>query len=420
MFLKVLKISVKVVLVLLALFVFVFYLKFLLKPYYLKLGYTLNAAIGEDFFAVYQASYNFFHNIFIYGEPAQTILVTPYFMVFKYFPVTPLLIGWPFLLFSAKAELAYYSYLIFVLLFYIIGFYAVYLITKKFQADSLTKTSIFFLWFTFFPILSDLRMGQFNLIASLFFLFSLVSLAYSRQILNAFNWIISLVFKPIALLNIFYYFKTRNKTALTLFILFFVIFTLAYLGYYSLYYPEAFSDFFTIIFLSGNRTGWQIHYPDNFSINSFLGELFYDKSKIIFSLISKLYIFCLFLVFLIISLKLKFKKDIKTELYYSLYAFTTMVMYHKEVWESWLSIWIVVITLLLILTDNKKEKIFLFLNGLILGTPSLFYFYELNHSNFWRFLLIFEKTIPQILIYSYLIYQICIIIRQDLQLRTNL
>lgn len=120
------------------------------------------------------------------------------------------------------------------------------------------------------------------------------------------------------------------------------------------------------------------------------------------------------LTFLIISFKIKLKQNLKTDFYYLLYTFTTMMMYHKEVWESWLSVWVIIISLLLILATNKKEKIFLFFNGLILGTPSLFYFYELNHSNLWRFLLITEKAIPQLLIYCYLIYKIYIIIKQDL------
>ncbi|NMB92549.1 MAG: DUF2029 domain-containing protein [Parcubacteria group bacterium] len=420
MILRILKILIKVAIISIAVVVFIFYLKFLLKPYCLKLGYTLCAAIGEDFFALYQATYNFFHNIFIYGEQAQTILVTPYFVVFKYFPITPLLIGWPFLLISSQVELAYHSYLLFVLLFYVLGFYAIYLIAKKFQVDNLTKVGICFLWFTYFPILSDLRMGQFNLIVSLFFLFSLVFLVYSKNILSALSWIISLALKPIALLNIGYYFKTKNKTALILFLLFFVIFTIGYLGYHGLYYPKAFSDFFNLVFLSGNRTGWQIHYPDNFSINSFLAELLYDKSKVLFVLASKLHIFLLFSVFLLFSFKLKFQQDIKTDFYYSLYAFTTMIMYHKEVWESWLSVWVIIVSLLLILAKNKKEKIFLFLNGLILGTPSLFYFYELNRSDFWRFLLISEKSLPQILIYGYLLYKICIIIRQSIQPKADI
>lgn len=173
MFFKLIKQFSKILLILIAIVVFFFYLKFLFKPYCFKLGYTLCAAIGEDFFALYQATYNFFHNIFIYGESASINLVTPYFMIFKYFPISPLLIGWPFLIFFSGAESAYHGYLIFVILFYLFGFYSIYLIAKKFKTDNLTKVLTFFLWFTFFPILSDLRMGQYNLISSLFLLFSL-------------------------------------------------------------------------------------------------------------------------------------------------------------------------------------------------------------------------------------------------------
>ena len=419
MIFKLIKQFSKILLILIAIVIFFFYLKFLFKPYCFKLGYTLCAAIGEDFFALYQATYNFFHNIFIYGESASINLVTPYFMIFKYFPISPLLIGWPFLIFFSGAESAYHGYLIFVILFYLFGFYSIYLIAKKFKTDNLTKVLTFFLWFTFFPILSDLRMGQYNLISSFFFLFSLFFLVFSKNILSALSWITSLLFKPIALLNFWYYLKTKNKIAIWGFIICFIIFTTGYLLYHHLYYSPAISNFIHTIFIGGNREGWEIHYPDNFSLNTFLGELFYDKSKILFSLISKLYVVLLFLVFLVISLKLKLKKEIKTDLYYSLYAFATMIMYHKEVWESWLSCWAVIVAILLILADNYKEKIFVFLNGLILGTPSLFYFYELNHSNLWRFLLISEKSIPQLLIYSYLIYKICIIIRQDFQLKAK-
>jgi len=413
MFFKFIKQFDKVLLILIVIVVFVFYLKFLFKPYCLKLGYTLCAAIGEDFFALYQATYNFFHNIFIYGEHANLNLVTPYFMPFKYFPISPLIIGWLFLIFFPKAESAYHGYLVFVILFYFLGFWSIYLIAKKFKTDNLTKILAFFLWFTFFPILADLRMGQYNLISSLFFLFSLIFLVFSKEILSALMWLISLIFKPIALLNIFYYLKTRNKIAILGFIILFMVFTGGYLLYYQLYYSSAIRDFIHLILLGGNRVGWQIHYPDNFSVNTLLGELFYDKSRILFSLISKTYVFLLFLLFCVISFKITLKKDIKIDLYYSLYAFATMIMYHKEVWESWLSCWVIIVAVLLILAANYKEKIFIFLNGSILGTPSLFYFYEMNKTNLLRCLVISGKVIPQLLIYSYLVYKLYALIREQ-------
>lgn len=405
MLFKVLQLFLKVILILIAVIVFIFYLKFLFYPFCLKLGYTLCAAIGEDFFALYQATYNFFHNTFIYGELAKGYFVTPYFMIFKYFPISPLLIGWPFLIASNNAEIAYKFYLGFNIVFYLLGFYGIYLIAKKFKTDSFTKVLVFFLWFTFFPILSDLRMGQYNLISSIFFLFSLIFIIFLKNKLSALSWIISLAFKPISLLNIIYYLKTKNKIAIWSFIICFVIFTGGYLLYHSIYYPKALSDFLSI-FISGNRQGWQIHYPDNFSVYTFLGELLYDNNHLFFSIISKIYVVVILSIFLWISYKIKLKNNIKTDSYYFLYAFTTLIMFHREVWESWLSCWLVVITILLVIADNYKEKLFLFLNGIILGTPSLFYFYELNHSNFWRFLLISEKVIPQILIYSYLIYKL--------------
>ena len=412
MFFKFIKQFGKVLLILIAIVVFAFYLKFLFKPFCLKLGYTLCAAIGEDFFALYQATYNFFHNIFIYGEPAQINVVTPYFMTFKYFPISPPLIGWPFLIASFDAEIAYKFYLGFNIGFYLLGFYGVYLIAKKFKTDNLTKTLVFFLWFTFFPILSDLRMGQYNLISSIFFLFSLIFIIFLRRNWSALSWIVALAFKPISLLNIVYYLKTKNKIAIWGFIICFVIFTGGYLFYHSIYYPKAVNDFLNI-FVSGNRGGWQIHYPDNFSVNAFLAEFLYDKSRWLFSLISKVYLLVLGGTFFWISYKIQFKGDIKIDLYYSLYAFTTLIMFHKEVWESWLSCWVVIVAILLISADNYREKIFVFLNGLILGTPSLFYFYELNRSNLWRLLLISEKAVPQLLIYSYLVYKLYALIREQ-------
>jgi len=99
MVLKILKTLLKILLITVSLLIFASYLIFLLKPFCLKLGYTLCAAIGEDFFCLYQATYNFFHNYFIYGDLAKINLVTPYFVIFRFFPVSPLLIGWPFVIF---------------------------------------------------------------------------------------------------------------------------------------------------------------------------------------------------------------------------------------------------------------------------------------------------------------------------------
>ncbi len=413
MYLKVFKKIVVGLLVLAALLVFLFYLKFLLKPTCWRLGYTLCAAVGQDFFALYQATYNFFHKIFIYGPPAAADLVTPYFMIFKYFPISPLIVGWPLLLIGQTAMESYQFYLVFTLIFYLIGFLGIFLTARKLNLNNKTKLLVFLLWFTYFPILSDLRMGQYNLISSLFFLLSLLALVSSRKIFSAVSWLLSLAFKPIALFNLIYYLKTKNKTALWGFLICFVLFTGGYLLYYQLHYPFAISDFFHTVLLAGDRTGWQIHYPDNFSVNTFFGELFYERNHLLFSLISRLYPLIVLGIFLFISYKIKFKGEIKTDLYYSLYAFSTLIMIHKEVWESWLSSWIVVIAILLIIADNYKEKIFLFLNGILLGTPSLFYFYEIHKTSFWRFLMVSEKVIPQLLIYGYLIYHLFYLIKNQ-------
>jgi len=138
----------------------------------------------------------------------------------------------------------------------------------------------------------------------------------------------------------------------------FVVFTAGYLGYYNLYYPQAISDFLKLVLLSGDRSGWQIHYPDNFSVNAFLGELFYDNYHLLFSFVSKLYPLILIGIFLVISYKIQFKGEVKTDLYYSLYAFSTLMMLHKEVWESWLSAWLIVLVVLIILASRRKEKYF--------------------------------------------------------------
>ena len=410
---KILKIVLKVALILISLLIFAFYLNFLLKPFCLKMGYTLCAAIGEDFFALYQATYNFFHNHFIYGDLAKMYLVSPYFMIFKYFPASPLLIGWPFLIFASKALIAYHLYLIFVILVYIFAFYAIYLIAKKFRADSITKALLFFMWFTYFPLLADLRMGQFNLISSLFFLFSLVGIIYYKPLISGLMWIISLAYKPLALLNVFYYLKTKNKVAIISFVVVFVVFTGGYLLYHQIYYPQAINDFLKLLLLKENRIGWQVHYPDNFSVFSFLGELFYDRLAKLFKIVIKIYTLVLMGIFSFITYRIKFTNDIKTQLYYSLYAFSTLLIYHREVWESWLTAWLVIIVFLFILALSRKEKIFLFCNSLILGTPTLFYYYELTKSNNWRFLLIAEKVLPQILIYGYLVFLLFNIIKQQ-------
>jgi len=414
---KILKIVLKVALILISLLIFAFYLNFLLKPFCLKMGYTLCAAIGEDFFALYQATYNFFHNHFIYGDLAKMYLVSPYFVIFKYFPASPLLIGWPFLIFTNTALSAYQFYLIFVILVYIFAFYPIYLIAKKFRVNNITKILLFFIWFTYFPLLSDLRMGQFNLISSLVFLFSLLGIVFYKPLSSGLLWVISLAYKPLALLNVFYYLKTKNKVAIISFVVVFVVFTGGYLLYHQIYYPQAINDFLKLLLLKENRIGWQVHYPDNFSIYSFLGELFYNRSIKLFNVITKLYVLFLVCLFLFVTYKIKFINDIKAHLYYSLYAFSTLLMYHKEVWESWLTSWLIIIIVLFILASSRKEKLLIFLNSLILGTPSLFYYYELTKSNFWRFLLITEKALPQILIYSYLVLVMVNILKQQKQIK---
>lgn len=82
-----------------------------------------------------------------------------------------------------------------------------------------------------------------------------------------------------------------------------------------------------------------------------------------------------------------------------------MLILHKQVWESWLTIWLMILSVLFILSKSNKEKIFIFLNFLVLGSPTLFYFWNLHQNSLWRFFVIGEKAIPQLLIYTYILYK---------------
>lgn len=383
-----------------AFLIFVYYLNYLFRPFCLKLGYTLCAAEGEDFYALYQAAYNFFHNIFIYGESASSHLVTPYFMPFRYFPASPFLIGWPFLL-TNKPYLAYQIYLFFSLILHCLSVYSLYLIAKKFNANKIIFGLVILIWFLYFPLLSEWRMGQFDHLSGMFFLLTVVLILYHKKILSSISWIISLAFKPIPILCFLYFFKTKNKFALTLFSIFFIGLTGIYLLYHQLYNPQAISTFLKTIFALGERTGWQIHFIDNFGIPSLLGEIFFDHYKLIYKIISVVYPLSVLSFYFFVTLKLELK-DHLVGISYLLFSLATVVIIHKELWEGWLNIWLPILCILFLMAKTKKERVFLLFNTLILGTPSLFYFYEISKTPFWRFLLIAEKAIPQLLIYLFL------------------
>ncbi|MGE4554750.1 MAG: glycosyltransferase 87 family protein [Candidatus Paceibacterota bacterium] len=389
-----------------SIFIFLNYISFLFAPVTCwKLGYTLCADQGEDFYSLYQAAFNFSKNLFIYQKPPPPFLVVPYYMPFKYFPLSPVIIGYPFLKISSSVFDSYRFFLLLNILFYIFSFLGIFLLASFFRKSLFEKIILFTFWFSFFPIVSDLRMGQFNLISALCFLLAFIFIVFDKKILASFSWFFSLLFKPLTFFNFFYFLKNRNKIAIFLFGLN-LAFTLIYFLYYYFLDPSSFQNIFKIYNLfSSQRVGWQIHYPDNFSVHSFLGEIFYDKFPLIFKIFSLTFKIVLILIFLFLTFKLKFNRNNqKIEYYYLLYSFLTPVIVYPEVWESWLAIYSVILALLFILLETYKEKIFIFINYLLLATPSFYYFYQKTKSPFWRFLLIGEKAVPQLLIYMYLTY----------------
>lgn len=403
-----------VILLALGIFIFVRYLNFIFHPYCFNLGYTLCAAIGEDFYALYQATSNFFHNNFIYGELAQIDLVTPYFMIFKYFPIGPLLIGWPFLLIKNNPNAAYRFYLFISTFIHFFSLYFIYLINKKFSGSRLRFVLVLFIWLSFFPLLSEWRMGQFNHLAGLFLLISITGVVYNKYLIPALSWIISLAIKPIGILTFPWAVKTKNKLAIFLFLSLFIGFTVLYLLYHQIYYPQAIKDFVNIIFLGGNRLGWQIHYIDNFSVNSFLGEIFFDSFKSSWKIISSLYSFLIggvycFITYRYLKTKVnndKEKEEKKLDIYYLIFGLATLILFHKEVWESWLTLWLPITAVLILLSKKLKEITFILINTLFLSTPTLFYFYDIYKTPIWRFFLITEKVIPQILLYGFICFKL--------------
>lgn len=393
--------------------VFIKYLQFLYFPFCWKLGYTLCAAIGEDFFAFYQAVYNFFHRIFIYGKEASRVLVTPYFMPFKYFPISPFIFGWPLMLTAQLVKTitpltAYNSFLTFNILLHLLGLILIYKLAERFKNSAVDLALAVGFWLTYFPLNSEWRMGQFNYLASFFFFLAVTAIAYDKEILGAISWILSLAWKPLALLAFPYFWKNpkdKRKIGLILFFSLFIVFTLGYLAYFYNYQPTSFSDFLKTILNRGDRLGWEVHYIDNFSVSSLLGELFFNSSKNLWQVSVNIYLGIIIASYLYLSGCLVFKiKSANTDLkiYYLLFSLATMVMLHKEVWESWLVIWLPIIVTLLLLIKNPREKFFIFINSILLATPSLFSVWSMSKTNLWRFWLIFEKVLPQLCLYLFL------------------
>ncbi len=385
-------------------FIFGFYLNYTFHPYCLKLGYTLCAAVGEDFYSLYQSSYSFFHFNFIYGKPASLNLVTPYFMPFKYLPATPLLVGWPFVLFS-HPDSAYQFFLWISVVLHLLSLYILYLIGKKLKAKPVTIALVLFIWLSYFSILSNWRMGQFNHLAAIFFLFMVAAILYKKKIFTALSWIISLAWKPVTILAFPYFWKRKNKQALILFSSLFIFFTAAYLGYWQLYSPSAIKTFFQTILLQGNRLPLQVHYIDNFGVYALGGEIFFDHGRKIWNVFSLIYPYLVLLFYFFVTLRVKLEKQ-SERIYYLLFTLATLLMWHKELWESWLVLWLPIVTILLLMSRKRKDKIFILVNIAFLATPSLYYFQQLHPLPLWRFVLIAEKAIPQLLIYLFLIWKL--------------
>ncbi|MCD6568931.1 DUF2029 domain-containing protein [bacterium] len=382
-------------------FIFSCYLNYIFHPYCLKLGYTLCAAVGEDFYSLYQSTFNFFHNYFIYGKSASLHLVTPYFMPFKYLPATPLLVGWPFAL-SSDPDSAYQLFLWISVILHLFSLYILYLIGKKLKAKPMIIAVALFIWLCYFSIISNWRMGQFNHLSAVFFLFTIAAVLYKKKILAAFSWIISLAWKPVAILSFPYFWKRKNKLALILFFLFFVLFTAVYLGYWQLFFPSAIKTFLQTVLLLEDRLPCQVHYIDNFGVYAFGGEIFFDHARRIWNIFSLIYPYLVLLFYGFITLRVKLEKQ-PERIYYLLFTFATILIWHKEFWESWLVSWLPIVTILLLMSHKKRDIVFILINMFFLATPTLYYFQQQHPaSSLWRFALIAEKAIPQLLVYLYL------------------
>lgn len=381
----------------LAIAIFGVYLDYIFKPICWHYGYSLCAAVGEDFFHLYQAGYNFFHGYFIYGAPAEVHLVAPYFVVMRYFPATPLIWSSPFLFFK-NAIAAYQIYLIFSVILHLASIGLIYLIAKKLNTSKIMFVLATILWLTYFPLASEWRMGQFNHLAGIFFLLAITFSVYRRPVFSAISWILSLGWKPLTLFAFFYYWLKKNKLAIWLFLLFFVIFTCGYLIYWQRIFPFAWQEFLKTILILEDRSPVQIHYIDNFSVFALWGELFYNWSPLFYGAFTKVYL----LAILVIFFYLTFKKGPKN-LYYLLFAAATMMMFHREVWESILTFWLPILVVLILMAKKKNEIIFLLICSALLAMPSLYYYFDQSKNPVLLSLMIIGKALPQLALYGYLL-----------------
>ena len=390
----------------LGIIIFISYLKYIIYPTCWQAGYTHCAAIGQDFFALYQAGYNIFHNIFVYGKSGGLSLVTPYFMFFKYFPITPFVWGIPTLVFSSAMN-AYYGYLVFSILLHIASIYLIVKISKKLKAQTYQIVFAIFIWLTYFSLTSEWRMGQFNHLAGMFLLGAVGAEIFSNKILSALAWILSLSWKPQAIFVAFYFWLTKNKLAISLFFLLFILFTTGYLAYFQTQNIPAFHEFFKNILVLENHHAWQVGYIDNFSVNAFWGQIFYPTNPKLYYFVSKSW--SIFIIFMLFWSTWKSSKNIynlNSRIYLLLFTAVSMSLFHKEVWESHLTFWLPTLITLLLITKNKKEWFFILICSLILASPTTFYYYSIYKLEWLKTLMIGMKVLPQLALYCYLIRKI--------------
>jgi hypothetical protein len=387
-------------LILLGLIIFSIYVRQVFRDDCWKLGYTLCAARGEDYFTLYQRAFNFFHGYLMYGVEAWKHAVSPYPIPINYLPVSALIWGWVTIFFTTP-QFAYKGYLYYSIALHVLSIYLIYYIWKKLNRSFFILSLALFFWLSFFPLMSEWIMGQFNHLPGMFFLATIVLTTINKERLSGILWNLSLAWKPTAIFFLPYFIKNKRKTGLIIFILLFCVFTLAYGLYYELVHGRSNIDYFSQILNLVPRQGYEIHYIDNFGFYSFLGEAFYDKSVFLYNIITKAAICFCILYYCLISFFVKFK-DNYTKLIFAAFSSSTILMIHKEIWESWLTFWLPVVIILLFIAKTKKEVVFISICALIIGTPSLFYLWELNKTELMRNLLITEKAFPQLLLYIYI------------------
>ena len=260
------------------------------------------------------------------------------------------------------------------------------------------------IWLSAFPLNSEWRMGQFNDIAGVFFLGFLWATIYGRKFLSSVFWILSFFWKPIIFFSFPFFIKIRDKLGTLLILVFVFLGTVMYIGSFQIFDNKAIVYFLNTLFLYKDRAAFSLHYIDNFSVYSFLGELLYDHFNSIYFISTSIYLLLIILIYLIITFKIELKST-SNKIYYLLFSVGTLLIFSREIWESTLSFWIPIVIVSFIFAKNK-ERILIGFCGLIFATPSLFYFWNSNKTELWRFLLIGEKALPQIVMYIYFLYKI--------------